>query len=152
MNSFSDHFNELFKILNYPSSYCEQLEFCMLELPSSSDCDVNSWVYGCKKLFLRDLLHSNSLWRHISRSIIPLTTAKLNIKGFFSIICMDTDSPFVCSHLPNSKNSCLILHSLSTNHKHIDNCSVCLLSTLSDVKEKNLASVTSCTKTFYKIS
>ena len=138
----------------------EQLEFYVLKLPPSSDCDRTATM-GVNSFFAKifnSLLHSNSLWRHISRSIVPLTTtsAKLNVMlVFFSIIriiSLNTDSPFVCSHLPNSRHSSLIYHSLSTNCKHIDNCSVWWLSTSPAIKEKNLASFPSSTKPFCKLS
>ena len=64
------------------------------------------------------------------------------LRLLFSIICnisLNTDSQFVFPHLLDSKDSSLLLHSLSAKRKHIGNCSVWWLSTSSAIKEKKLS-------------
>ena len=94
--------------------HCTQLEFYMLKLPPSSDLTaaigVNSFLTRfCNPTACEDILAAPSY---------PWPQQNSMLRLFFSIIrtisLFDTDSRFVCSHLPNSKNSSLILRSLAT--------------------------------------
>ena len=114
------------------------LKFCKQTKQPNSNYDHNSGrkLLFCKYLWFSFVLLQLSFWLYVGSSIVALSTAELDIYFTFfkiRIISVNTRSPFVCLHFPNSKSSSRILSLSSENCKHNGNYSLPWISTSSAI-------------------